>query len=1066
LPFFEKALAARKKVLGEEHPDTARGYNDVAACLESLGRAARALPLFEKALALRKKSLGKEHPATGQSYNNVAFCLQSLGRMGQALPLYEKALAVFKKALGEEHPDTASSYNNLGYCLQSLGRSTEALPLYEKGLAARKKVLGEDHPDTTRSYNSVAYCLQSLSRSAQALPLYEKALAARKKALGEDHPDTARTYNNVGYCLESLGRPAQALPFYEKALAMRKKALGEEHSDTAQSYNNVAYCLEALGRAAQALPLYEKGLELRKKVQGKEHPDTAQSYNNVAYCLQSLGRSRQALPLYEKALAMRKKALGEKHPDTAQSYSNVAYCLEGLGRAAQALPLYEKALVVRRKAFGEDHRDTAQNYSSMAVCLGSLGRSAEALPFYEKALAARKKLLGEEHIETAQTYENLAFCHLQLGKAKVARKAFNSALLGHSAGRLSKGGRGFERAMGEGRSPYAYLALMSAGDGKPAEAWRHAEAGLARNLLEDLAESAPTEDMQLAASLRALDQQVLALLSKNKREAAEQKLLDDLSGQRKAVSKEMARRMAERSALLVWPLDKVQKYVPNDAAVVFWLETSFHGVWACVVRARGEPRWVRLKGTGAKGAWTKEDSKQGRQLADQIAASRAPADLAASVQRRWFEPLAPHLKAGDGLARVSKLYIVPEGPAAALPFEVLAPEYEISYTPSATLLAQARSGHRGLEAGTALALGDPVFRPAGFVKPPAYGLLLVQVLPKGNADKAGLRAGDLLLRYADKPLDEIDDLASALKEKPKAEAVYWRDGKKQRVQLAGPLGVRLDKRSGPIALADWRGQQSVLRDSSYQPLPGTRAEVQALQRLLGKGCTTLLGSDASEQKLEEMAPQLKKYRILHLATHGTVDLDQPERSALILARDKLPTLNDNEERVRLGKKPITGELTVATILDQWKLDADLVVLSACRTGQGKASAGDGLLGFSYALQRAGARSVVLSRWQVDDRSTALFMLRFYENLLGKREGLKKPLGRAAALAEARRWLRELPRAKVEQLCAALSLGKLESTRGSVVPLKVKPGEVKLPAGDKPYAHPFHWAAFILLGDPD
>jgi hypothetical protein len=75
--------------------------------------------------------------------------------------------------------------------------------------------------------------------------------------------------------------------------------------------------------------------------------------------------------------------------------------------------------------------------------------------------------------------------------------------------------------------------------------------------------------------------------------------------------------------------------------------------------------------------------------------------------------------------------------------------------------------------------------------------------------------------------------------------------------------------------------------------------------------------------------------------------------------------------------------------------------------------------------------------------------------------LKKPLGRAAAVAEARRWLRELPRDKAEQLCAALSLGNLESTRGSVVPLKVNPGEIKLPKGDKPYAHPFHWAAFIL-----
>jgi CHAT domain-containing protein len=109
---------------------------------------------------------------------------------------------------------------------------------------------------------------------------------------------------------------------------------------------------------------------------------------------------------------------------------------------------------------------------------------------------------------------------------------------------------------------------------------------------------------------------------------------------------------------------------------------------------------------------------------------------------------------------------------------------------------------------------------------------------------------------------------------------------------------------------------------------------------------------------------------------------------------------------------------------------------------------------------------VLSRWQVNDVSTALFMVRFYENLLGKGAGLKQPLGRAAALAEARHWLRTLPRGKAEQLNAALKLNNLASTRGSVVKMDIKPGEVKLPEGEKPYAHPFYWAPFILIGDPD
>jgi hypothetical protein len=94
----------------------------------------------------------------------------------------------------------------------------------------------------------------------------------------------------------------------------------------------------------------------------------------------------------------------------------------------------------------------------------------------------------------------------------------------------------------------------------------------------------------------------------------------------------------------------------------------------------------------------------------------------------------------------------------------------------------------------------------------------------------------------------------------------------------------------------------------------------------------------------------------------------------------------------------------------------------------------------------------------------------YENLLRSpaRPDLKKPLPRAEALEEARRWLRELPRRDAEALAAALRGGKLGGTvtRGTVVELDVGGRTGKLPAGERPYAHPFYWAAFVLVGDPD
>src|SRR5271157_4704074 len=95
-------------------------------------------------------------------------------------------------------------------------------------------------------------------------------------------------------------------------------------------------------------------------------------------------------------------------------------------------------------------------------------------------------------------------------------------------------------------------------------------------------------------------------------------------------------------------------------------------------------------------------------------------------------------------------------------------------------------------------------------------------------------------------------------------------------------------------------------------------------------------------------------------------------------------------------------------------------ISACETALGKH--GGGLLGFAQAFLTAGARSVCLSLWKVDDTATALLMNRFYQNLLGKREGLNKPMPKAGALAEAKTWLRNLSFDEALKLTAAMTNG--------------------------------------------
>jgi len=110
--------------------------------------------------------------------------------------------------------------------------------------------------------------------------------------------------------------------------------------------------------------------------------------------------------------------------------------------------------------------------------------------------------------------------------------------------------------------------------------------------------------------------------------------------------------------------------------------------------------------------------------------------------------------------------------------------------------------------------------------------------------------------------------------------------------------------------------------------------------------------------------------------------------------------------------------------------------------------------------------VVLSQWKVDDAATALLMERFYQNLLGRRAGLAKPLPKAEALAEARQWLRGLSRAEALQRVAALSKGVSRGKDRPALPRLAEPPRPAEGKDDAPFAHPSYWAAFVLYGDPD
>ena len=186
-----------------------------------------------------------------------------------------------------------------------------------------------------------------------------------------------------------------------------------------------------------------------------------------------------------------------------------------------------------------------------------------------------------------------------------------------------------------------------------------------------------------------------------------------------------------------------------------------------------------------------------------------------------------------------------------------------------------------------------------------------------------------------------------------------------------------------------------------EPLPGSRREAQQIASYLPPDrVLTALGADASRDTA--LGPEVARARIVHFATHALLDVRRPELSGIVVS-----------ERDAAGR-PRNGFLSLADV-SSMRLSAELVVLSACRTGLGKEVRGEGLVGLTRGFMNAGAPRVLASLWKVSDTATAALMSRFYQELL------QAGLGPAEALREAQRALRRERRTSAPQAWAGFVL---------------------------------------------
>ncbi len=312
-----------------------------------------------------------------------------------------------------------------------------------------------------------------------------------------------------------------------------------------------------------------------------------------------------------------------------------------------------------------------------------------------------------------------------------------------------------------------------------------------------------------------------------------------------------------------------------------------------------------------------------------------------------------------------RLLIVADGALNYIPFEALveksgAADYssldyliksnEIVYAPSASVIAairQQQSAATNVRDGSILVIADPIF----------------------TTDDARLKA----LNVARTPTGETRGLGLAL------------EGAVQDF----PGGAGAPSASG-LRLAR---------------LPGTRDEAEAIAasaRTGGVKADVWMDLGASEEKLH--AANVSNYRIVHIATHGLLNVERPQFTGVVLSL--------------VGNTSADGFLRTDEIFNL-KMAPSLVMLSACETGLGKEKRGEGVMGLTRAFMYAGAPTVGVSLWSVADKSTAELMTDFYKRFLTAGSP-----SRSAALRDA---------------------------------------QLAMISGKK-YSAPFYWAPFVLVGE--
>jgi tetratricopeptide (TPR) repeat protein len=965
--------------------------------LEGLGRVWFGMHDYAKSLQFHEQQLaaaGTEGTAAGQANLKIGRCLVAIQDFARARTCLEAEL---KRAKGAgDHLAEADALEYLSNIEIRTGHPEKGLKQKERAKSLRTgsgqdeawSRLGEgtdqiEQGNISKAQEILERCLEESRASGDALLRMEIqwSLALCHSSRGRyaeaircstDMVDIARTLGRridegegleclgVEYC--KVGALDSALKYLEEALSIaRESSDPEQELDT---LNDVANVWLEFYQQDKALEIYGKVVELARKLH-QNLPEAA-ALNNIGLAHFDAERYAESRPFFEQAVQFGAEMQLPAYY-VAEFRGQLARALRKLGDRERAQQLATDSLAVLGAPDSSEPEKSLIPLSALAAIAIGNGDAAGAGQLLERA----RGVLEDVRLQVQATPEEVGV---------------NPWHLYPPWDRYTQDLVRLQDLEGD-KAPSARNKLF-------AEGFRAADRARARELASGITEHRRGTRSKDALAVRSDWKKTLALLDDKQREVS-QAIRDDrpsedvghvqqeaLALRTKAEELGLAlRAISPQDAELDLPdgIDPAAvrnagvtkgcaliEYAEGDEDLYAYVLTEsdlrFFELGKRKVVDEAVERYLGLIGSQLEPASAAAIAKDGRELYDRLLAT----------------PLAA---AGAGVARI---LVIPTPSLAVLPFDALVvsakPEVrgfgdlefviehcEVDYCPSASILVGISTAGLRKLAGKVLVLADPVY--------PSEEKEI-----QASASKA-TSAPSLLAGTRSRP--EGKEFGRLIKTREEAFAIATTTVLPEETEALARLSRLHDGRGGSLR---------------------------------AKYIDLCLGSDASAAML---AGDLRPYSVIHIAAHGWVDGESPEKTGVALAWS--------------GTGPYQGFFTIADAVGL-DLDANLVVLSACDTALGKVRAGEGVESMAIAFLHAGTRGVVASLWQVVDWVAAETMKSFYERILGKDH--------------------EIP-------AEALHAAKLAIRRGSGS-RGLRPGDT---GGGGDEGSPRYWAPFIYIGPP-